>query len=236
MKLGKIKCTKYLAILYLNIVGFFKWTELYQPTYNPKKFYLYKGEKGKRYSDDRLEFIKQNVNFSKANTYLDIGSQLGYFVFKLSENNDIIAQGIEMNYISWAYANSIATLYQKENVSFMKGKLTSMMSESLPNYDIISFLNIFHHIVHFEGFEEANKIMSILAKKCEYFIFETGQFNEKNLYWTDSLNFMGENPQKWIKEYLFSLNYEIIAEKEFPNHLNDKKRDVFICRSKNIAK
>lgn len=230
MKFAKLKITKLLSLIYLNIVRILKWTEFYQPTYNPKNFYLYKNKKVERGSRDRIEFIEQNINFSEIKNFLDIGSQLGYFIFEISKNKNIIAQGIEMNYISWAYSNSIAALYQKKNVSFMKSKLTSSLAEKLPNYDVISFLSVFHHIVHFEGFEEADKIMKNLAKKCKYFIFETGQFNEKNQYWTEKLNFMGDNSKEWLKKYLTDLGYEIATEKKFTTHLNDQYRSLFICK------
>lgn len=226
------KLIKIVPWSFINIVRLLNLTELYQPTYNPHKNIILKSDVKKRNSDDRIFAIQNNVDYSRVDTYLDIGSQLGYFVFKLSESNELtLAQGFEMNEVSSAYSNALVYLNDLENISFINCKVTPNFVKKMPNYDMISFLNVFHHVVYFDGFESADEIMHELYNKTNsYFIFETGQSDEKGYYWSDSLSFMGNNPVTWIQNYLVSIGYKkVILINEFPTHLSDNKRAFFIC-------
>lgn len=226
------KLIKIIPWAYINVVRLLNLTELYQPTYNPKKHIILKSDTKKKNSDDRIFAIQNSVNFSNIDTYLDIGSQLGYFVFKLSESNKLIlAQGFEMNDVSSAYSNALVYLNDLENISFINCKVTPNFVKKMPNYDMISFLNVFHHVVYFDGFETADEMMHELYNKTNsYFIFETGQFDEKGYYWSDSLSFMGNNPVTWIQGYLIGIGYsKVTLIDEFPTHLSDKSRAFFIC-------
>jgi len=224
----KVKCWSY-----VNMVRILNLTELYQPSYNRQNYIFLKADKIKRDSDDRVRAIQDNIVSSKVSTYLDIGSQLGYFVLKLSELNKFTdAQGFEMNQTSCAYANALVCLNNVNNVSFINCKVTHDLIHKTPSFDMISFLNVFHHIVHFEGFDEADAVMRELYNKTnEYFIFETGQFDEKGYYWTDSLSFMGANPVSWIHDYLIQIGYKSVEiVNNFPTHLSGQTRAFLVCR------
>lgn len=214
----------------INLIRLLKLTELYQPTYNPNNFFFFRKEFQKRISEDRFIFITENVPLVSIHNYIDIGSQMGYFVFRMSERG-IFSHGIEMNLVSFAYSCMLTILSGIKNVSFQLNKITSDNLINLPKYDLISFLNVYHHIIHFQGYTEADLIMQRLQKKCKYFVFETGQFGENDEYWSNDVFFMGSEPEKWLSNYLCSLNFKIIASRSFSNHLNDKSRTMFICRS-----
>ena len=143
----------------------------------------------------------------------------------------MVGYGVEMDSLACRYANALVFLNDLENISFINLKLTTSSVKNLPACDMISFLNVFHHIVHFEGFDAADAIMRELYKKCgRYFIFETGQFDEPGYYWHGSLKFMGEKPEQWIQGYLFTLGYQqVVLVERFPSHLSDHKRAFFIC-------
>jgi hypothetical protein len=136
-----------------------------------------------------------------------------------------------MDKVLYAYSNAIIVLNDLENVSFTNCKFTPEIAEKLPQYDLISFLNVFHHIVHFDSFDTADKIMKILVGKCHYFVFETGQYNEKGYYWSKDLKFMGNDPDSWVAEYLASLGYTILCAEHFRTHLSNNTRS-FVCCSK----
>jgi hypothetical protein len=116
-----------------------------------------------------------------------------------------------------------------EDVSFANCKLTPENAEKLPKFDLISFLNVFHHIVHFDGFDAADKIMRTLLNKCDYFVFETGQYDEKGYYWTEDLKFMGSDSNLWVKTYLTNLGYKILHIESFKTHLSDNTRSFVCC-------
>jgi cyclopropane fatty-acyl-phospholipid synthase-like methyltransferase len=218
-----------MAIKYINTVRRKNLVCFYQPTYNPNSYYLYdEGENVRKETDVRLESMTKSLDFSKINSYLDIGSQFGYFVFKLAEKYPIIAHGIEVDKISYKYSAALTILNDCKRVSFNNLHLTPESAEKLPQYDLISFLNVFHHIVHFDNYDTACKVMQILSTKCKFFVFETGQYNEKGYYWSEDLKFMGDNPDKWVKEYLVSLGYRIISVNNFSTHLSENTRS-FIC-------
>ena len=129
------------------------------------------------------------------------------------------------------YSVLIGILNNSTNTSFINSELTSDTVQNIPCFDVVSCLNVFHHIVHFKGFEEANKIMKVLYMKTnKYFIFETGQYNEKGHYWTNDLGFMGDTPIKWVIEYLKIIGfYDVKLISKFKTHLGDEERGFFIC-------
>ena len=221
-------------IIYIttNLIRFFKLTEFYQPTYNPNNIYFVRGSSYERQTDERINVIKSIIDLNEISTYLDVGSQLGYFVYKINEaNSSIIATGIEMNKVSYLYSVFVGILNNSINTSFINSELTADNVRNIPSYDVISCLNVFHHIVHFRGFEEADKIMKDLYKKTnKCLIFETGQYNEKGHYWTNDLVFMEDTPIKWIIDYLKKLGfYEVKLISKFKTHLGDEERGFFIC-------
>ena len=215
-----------------NLIRFFKLTEFYQPTYNPNNIFFVRGTSYERLTNERIDVIKSNIDLNEISTYLDVGSQLGYFVYKINEaNNSIFATGIEMNKVSYMYSVLIGMLNNSKNTSFINSELTADNVHNMPCYDVISCLNVFHHIVHFRGFEVADKIMKVLYKKTnKCLIFETGQYNEKGHYWTNDLGFMGDAPIKWIIDYLKKLGfYDVKLISKFKTHLGDEERGFFIC-------
>jgi len=228
----KTKFVHFLIYVATNLIRFFKLTEFYQPTYNPNNIYYVRGSSYERLSNERIDVIKANIDLNEVSTYLDIGSQLGYFVYKINEaSSSIFVTGIEMNKISYIYSVLIGILNNSINTSFVNSELTADTVQNIPCFDVVSYLNVFHHIVHFKGFEEANKIMKILYMKTnKYFIFETGQYNEKGHYWTNDLGFMGDTPIKWVIEYLKKLGfYDVKLISKFKTHLGDQERGFFIC-------
>ena len=223
---------KKLALDYINFIRKNGKVTFYQPTYNPNNFKLCgTDESARKETDIRVETISNHLDFSRINSYLDIGSATGYFVFKLAESNKMIAQGIEMDKILCSYSNAIVILNDLENISFMNCRLTPELAGKLPRFDLISFLNVFHRIVHFDGFDVADRMMKILSDKCDYFVFETGQYNEKGYYWTEDLKFMEDDPDLWVRKYMVSLGYKILHSENFKSALSDSMR-TFICCSR----
>jgi len=221
---------KRMALDYINFVRRTGRVDFYQPTYNPNNFPLHKVRDFIRQETDlRLDTIIGQFDFTNIHSYLDIGSQFGYFVFKVAECKKVLATGIEMDRVLCAYSNAIIILNDLENISFTNCKLTPEVAQKLPMFDLISFLNVFHHLVHFDGFQAADQTMRILRDKCRYFVFETGQYNEKGYYWTDDLKFMGSDPDAWITEYIRGLGYTILCAKHFKTHLSDNTRSFLSC-------
>jgi len=192
------------------------------------KFFLIK-DKSLRESDNRSNLIVDNVDKSSG-SYLDIGSQLGYFVFKMAEVG-FVSTGIECSKYPHKYASSLKVINENNNVSFINMCIDSKNIINIPNFDVISMLNVFHHLVYFLGFDAADIIMKQLASKTNSkLFFETGEYEEKGEYWSDSLSFMKSDSKSWIYNYLCSLGFSTVSIiGEFPTHLNNHHRTLFCC-------
>ncbi|MEC8839074.1 MAG: hypothetical protein VYA09_02870, partial [Candidatus Neomarinimicrobiota bacterium] len=106
-----IKIIHYVIYCLINIIRIFRLTELYQPTFNPNNITFVRNKSYARESSERIEIIVVHIDLKTISTYLDIGSQLGYFVYKINElNHDILATGIEMNEISYMYSELLGIL------------------------------------------------------------------------------------------------------------------------------
>jgi hypothetical protein len=225
----KSKLKKLFDLLYVNYVRAFKKTELYQPSYNSQGHFLFRSSQDQRSSDDRLDLITTNLPQSPG-SYLDVGSQLGYFVLKISEKG-FLSTGIEVNPVSYNYSSSLMRLNDVKNVSFLNFSLDIDSASSLPDFDVISILSVYHHMVYFAGKEKADTALRILISKCKKtFFFETGEFEEKDFYWTDGLSFMGPNSSEGIENFLMSFGFTSVKKiGENPTHLTSHKRSLFKC-------
>lgn len=220
------------ALQYITNAYTQKWVEFYQPAYDPNSFLQNIITSASRENTQkRVEFITANLPKDDVHSYIDIGSQIGYFVFKMQEWNNLYSIGIEMNSIAHNVASQLSAINGRDKIGFINSKIDASTVKSIPSVDVISFLNVFHHINHFDSFDAANNIVQTLQKKCKYFIFETGQYNEKGYYWSEDLSFMGNDSDNWIKEYLKQSSFEIIASHNFTTHLSDNTRLLCVCRS-----
>ncbi len=215
--------------LYINYVRLRELTELYQPTYQKSDFILLKKERFKRSSDMRVQALIDNLPSQKG-SYLDIGSQLGYFVFTIAERG-FLSFGMEMHKVSYDYAMNVKNLNDIDNAHFINLSLDKIVAELLPSFDVISILSVFHHLVHFQGFAAADAIIKTLAAKCRStFFFETGEYEEKGFYWTDDISFMGNNSKAWIQNYLESAGFKKVRTiATTGTHLTEHKRTLYCC-------
>lgn len=225
----KFSLKKIFHLFVVNYIRARKRTELYQPTYNVNHYKLARPGLEKRGSDDRVSLVGENLP-QLPGSYLDIGSQLGYFVFKMAEKG-FLSCGVEMNPVSFTYATSLAALNDVKNVSFLNLVLDTDTVASLPEYDVISILSVYHHMVYFLGKEPADQAIKILISKCrKTFFFETGEYEEKGFYWTEGLSFMGDNSSISIKIFLEEFGFSSVKKiGEHSTHLTQHKRSLYMC-------
>jgi len=194
-----------------------------------KIFFLVK-ESNLRGCKQRADSIIENIDRT-GGSYLDIGSQIGYFVFRMS-NLGFFSTGIECSKYPHKYASSLSVINEAHNTNFINMCVDNNNIKNIPSYDVISILNVFHHLVYFLGFDNADCIMKEITNKTnDILIFESGEFGESGEYWSDCLNFMGEEPKEWIYEYLVSLGFSKVDRiGEFPTHLNSHVRTLYVCK------
>ena len=100
--------------IYVNFLRTFRRVPFYQPTYMEKGGgFMLVSDTFLRGSLERSNLILDKIK-AMSGSYLDIGSQLGYFVLKVSEL-DFIATGIECSEMPYRYSNSLKEIYNKNN-------------------------------------------------------------------------------------------------------------------------
>ena len=84
------------------------------------------------------------------------------------------------------------------------------------------------------GFEMAvaEYIIETLIKKCKKtFYFESGEFEEKGFYWTDSLSYFGDDSNLYLMNYLKKFDFKSVTSLgQHSTHLTNHKRSLFICK------
>lgn len=182
-----------------------------------------------RVSDKRLDLIVSSVGEIRG-SYLDVGSQLGYFVFRMSEKG-FFSMGIESEKYACSYSNSLKVINENENVAFINKSINNDNIKDIPSFDVVSILNVFHHLVYFLGFDNADIVMRELYNKTNKILFfETGEFEEKGQYWSDCLSFMGDDSSVWIHSYLLEIGFSDVKKiDKFSTHLNSHKRTLYLC-------
>jgi hypothetical protein len=215
--------------IYINLLRFFNRIPFYQPTYKNNSFFSF-NEKHLRDSEERVDLMIRNLD-QKQGSYLDIGSQIGYFVFKMSEVG-FFSTGIECSQYPHKYANSLSVINNSNNVNFINMCIDDDNIKCIPSYDIVSVLNVFHHWVYFSGYDSADLIMREVFKKTNKILFfESGEFDEKDEYWSDCLSFMGGDSKKWLHQYLLSLGFSSVEQLDnFSTHLNKHNRTLYMCK------
>ena len=203
-----------------------KLPEIYQIIYGFDE--LSKG--AKRSCQDRLKVIADRIH-PNSNVY-DLGCQIGYFSFSLAEKGHTV-KGYELESILVKIANLIKKYNGlNDNPIFQMFKVTSQSVEQLPEADYVLFLSVLHHIIGYEGYDEGLKVLKAIKRITRRnLFFETGQSNEKGLWWSDKLPDMGEDPKEFLVQMLQDAgfeNAEIIGT--FPTHLADINR-YLICAS-----
>ena len=164
----------------------------------------------KRKCDDRVKMILDDMDNESA-TVLDVGCQIGYFSFMLAEKGytvssfDMLKKNIDICLL----INKLR--HKKPSPDFFIAKLTLESIEQLTKVDYVICLAVFHHIIYYEGFDIAKKLMCRLRKKIsKKMYFEIGQSNEPVEPWASSLPDMGEKPIIWISDFLREAGFEHI--------------------------
>lgn len=223
---------KIFDLSYLNITAWTKQVYLYQDVYNPKSFPLFLPRHSERNCKTRWTLIESALDkhHIKPGSFLDIGSQVGYYVFQFAQKG-FVSQGLEMNQRTVAYARVLANLNQTEHVSFNCGTITPEFAKKLPNYTVISMLSVFHHLLHFQGEKAALDILRQLAQKSSSaFFFESGEPTEEGYYWSKAIQKLTkEKYDHWVRSFFAKLGFKtIIALGTSPNHLNDTHRTLYL--------
>ena len=214
----------YTAINMLKVSGM---AMLYQPLYGINTRWVLGKTPSERGCQDRWDLFSARVNDGPG-SYLDLGSQLGYFGFKMTERG-YVGIGMERDRPSCSVARHLARLKGIDSALFYCTDITPETLRAMPVVDVTFCLSIFHHWVREHNLEYADAVMRAVADRCgSRLFFEAGQSNEQSGSWPKLLSFMGSNPKDWIMTYLGSLGFEEVdCLGEVPSHLSSTPRYLF---------
>ena len=182
----------------------------YQPLYGFGGKYGRPHPNSVRACSDRWAAIKPEL--PSTGFALDFGCQNGFFSFSLAAHG-LVALGVERDEASVRLCQTMALANDLLPVSFLRMEVGTAVIQNLPEADVVFCLSIFHNWVRDLGFNEADQIMRAITKKTRSLLFfETGQSDQIDASWAENLSFMGENPERWVAEYLVELGFREVRK------------------------
>lgn len=162
----------YLALRFFAFIQRFSFrTFRFRRAYHPS---VISGRTGRRSSSElRLEAVSRKIA-GKGVSVLDVGCAEGLFALGLAQAGCTVL-GIEgkLSRVVEAYAD--AAKARLKRVTFLNSNADSELIASLPIFDYVLLLAVWHHMVKRGCLEEATTNLKLLWSKCSAgLIFETG--------------------------------------------------------------
>lgn len=163
----------------------------------------------------RLESIRSHVDF-RDKSVLDLGCSGGYFSFSIaSEAKQVLGVDGDPEVIR----QNVALAREKgiENVKFLEASLTRRFISDLPEYDIVLFLSVFHHMLGAsDAYDwnpealrgEAFEALGEIRKKARVLVFEMG-YPDEGYDWSTKLPPMVPDPVSWIIANIFGMDFSV---------------------------
>jgi len=179
---------------------------------------------------NRWDAIRQHL--PKNGSAIDIGCQNGFFTMKLAQHG-LATIGLERDEASFRVCQLVSLANDPLPAGFWHYDITSGSAAKLPVVDCIVCLSVFHNWVREFGFEEADRIMKVLASRTRStMVFETGQNDQVQAWWATAMDFMGADPESWIRQYLRDLGFDSVKHVgTFAGTAkHESKRHLFVAR------
>ena len=183
-----------------------------------------------RASYGRLDAINRFLPENYQPTTLDVGCNLGFFTFNMAKRGGF-SIGIDYGRNEILAAKALAFKYSVNNIVFTQMEVTPKNASLLPKTDMVICLSIFHHWIRKLGEKDSLRIMKGLASSAnKYFVFDTGQPNEKNVDWSESVEFMNPDIDKWADDYFKALGFsKVVNLGEYRTSVSDVPRTLYIA-------
>ncbi len=137
-----------------------------------------------------------------ARSALDLGCAQGFFTVQLARRG-LIAIGVDNLASALDLAWHQCRINDIPGVGFVKEDITHEFVERLPQFDVVVFLSLMHHLIYIHGVEWCAELLRRLRRKVNMALFfEMGQSNEYFHEWHTLLPDMGPNPSEWIGRFL----------------------------------
>jgi 2-polyprenyl-3-methyl-5-hydroxy-6-metoxy-1,4-benzoquinol methylase len=174
---------------------------------------LNKGKRGEG-TIARWQAIEASLSDHTILSAMDIGSNLGYFCFSLSQKG-IPVMGVDMDSRFLRIAQYASRKLKASRVGLCNLVINTETVRLLPQVDLILLLSVWHHWVREYGLETASQILAAVWQKTnKVLFFETGELEMPSEF---GLSVMGDSPKEWLMNYLGTLcaNSEIVHLGQF---------------------
>jgi len=102
---------------------------------------------------------------------LDLGSNQGFFSFQAAIHGASEVTGLEITKQDLEAAADIKEILQYDNVTFLEQDAVEFLENTAEKYELIIAASVLHQI--YNDLKGADKTLSNIASKCNYFAFET---------------------------------------------------------------
>ena len=162
----------------------------------------------------RLRTITDAVDFAQKSV-LDLGCNGGYFSLALADQaRQIVAIDGEAELIRLNIAKQADLGIA--NIEFQHALITPDLSAGMPEFDIVLFLSVFHHMLCASDAHDWNTetertaamaVVAALRDKARILVFEMG-YPWEGYDWSPKLPPM-DDPCDWVEENIFGPGFEV---------------------------
>jgi len=176
-------------------------------TYQPIPFDDYKdikSHKSKAVADDHTHILNQlyRVNF-EPKTILDLGCNVGFHTFHLSQRFGAEATGVEAEAKTCAVAQELAKEKGIGQVEFVCKPAQEYLRGNDSKFDLCIFINA-HMWVHKQGPQYASEVLNWVKDHTKFCVFQTAHAQSAAMYTIKSLRDLG-SVQKYLEGFGFKV-------------------------------
>lgn len=170
---------------------------------------------GERDYEGRLRKIDHVINFSGARV-LDLGCSGGFFSFSLAKKAAFVC-AVDADEELQNQNRITQERLGLTNIDFLTATLTPSFLKSLPQFDVVIFLSVFHHFLATSGtydwndpdLSKAYEMLEAVQALGKVLVFETGHPDEGFDWCQDIQQTLGE-PREWVRQTVFGESYTTV--------------------------
>jgi cyclopropane fatty-acyl-phospholipid synthase-like methyltransferase len=198
----------------------------YQPVYYQGKLTLTKD----RNCFDRWQLIKNEIKSHEGRSVLDIGSAEGFYVLQSAKECGCVSLGVEPDVRRLQIAQNQLLAEKISLAGFIYGVASEESLDKLPQFDIVIFMSVMHHMMYTHSEEYCRNFLKKLRGNIgKAMIFEMGQSDEYLNAWSKQLPDMGKEPHEWIKNFLLSAGFSKVTKLgETDSYKKESSRAIFL--------
>jgi SAM-dependent methyltransferase len=168
----------------------------------------------RRFRKGRLRIIKDKVDFAGKHV-LDLGCADGSITFLIAGEAESIT-AVDANAKRIEQNKENARILGFENIEFVCEQITPKFLKELPNYDVVLFASVFHHMLANSNSYEWNnqeqseifEILDIVGSLGTVYVFEMGESHGYGHIGDPLKAVVGEEPHEWVLSHVYGPKFK----------------------------